>query len=115
MDETERRRKLQQEYNEAHGITPQSIRKTLFERGMKDQRTIQDFTDGQIQAQFLQLFYLPFPLARISGFGVGSREPPAWNKRRRVLLYCGFEIGDCGPVIALQVTNDSAVANVPER
>ncbi|MCI5856683.1 MAG: excinuclease ABC subunit UvrB [Agathobacter sp.] len=29
IDETERRRKLQQEYNEAHGITPQTIKKSV--------------------------------------------------------------------------------------
>lgn len=29
IDETERRRKLQQEYNEAHGITPQTIQKSV--------------------------------------------------------------------------------------
>ncbi|MFQ7549200.1 MAG: UvrB/UvrC motif-containing protein, partial [Blautia marasmi] len=29
IDETMRRRKLQQEYNEAHGITPQTIRKAV--------------------------------------------------------------------------------------
>ena len=29
MDETERRRKIQQEYNEAHGITPRSVKKGI--------------------------------------------------------------------------------------
>ena len=29
LDETNRRRKLQQEYNEAHGITPQTIKKAV--------------------------------------------------------------------------------------
>ena len=29
ISETNRRRKLQQEYNEAHGITPQTIRKSV--------------------------------------------------------------------------------------
>ena len=29
IEETERRRKLQQEYNEAHGITPQTIQKSV--------------------------------------------------------------------------------------
>ncbi|MCR4842490.1 MAG: excinuclease ABC subunit UvrB [Eubacterium sp.] len=31
IDETERRRKIQQEYNEAHGITPETIRKEVRE------------------------------------------------------------------------------------
>jgi len=31
MDETERRRTIQQQYNEAHGITPQTIRKSVRE------------------------------------------------------------------------------------
>ncbi|MNT49759.1 UvrABC system protein B [compost metagenome] len=31
MNETERRRRIQQEYNEAHGITPQSIKKRIKE------------------------------------------------------------------------------------
>ncbi len=31
IEETERRRKVQQEYNEAHGITPQTIRKSVRE------------------------------------------------------------------------------------
>ena len=31
ITETERRRKLQQEYNEAHGITPQTIQKSVRE------------------------------------------------------------------------------------
>jgi excinuclease ABC subunit B len=29
IEETERRRKMQQEYNEAHGITPETIRKSI--------------------------------------------------------------------------------------
>jgi excinuclease ABC subunit B len=29
IDETERRRKIQSEYNEAHGITPQTIKKNV--------------------------------------------------------------------------------------
>ena len=29
LDETNRRRKIQEEYNEAHGITPQTIRKAV--------------------------------------------------------------------------------------
>ena len=29
MEETERRRKIQQQYNEEHGITPQTIQKTV--------------------------------------------------------------------------------------
>ena len=29
IDETERRRKIQSEYNEAHGITPKSVRKDI--------------------------------------------------------------------------------------
>ena len=29
IDTTERRRKIQQEYNEAHGITPQTIKKSV--------------------------------------------------------------------------------------
>ncbi|MFW6228166.1 MAG: helicase-related protein, partial [Alkalispirochaeta sp.] len=31
IDETERRRRIQREYNEANGITPQSIRKSVYE------------------------------------------------------------------------------------
>ena len=31
ISETERRRKIQQEYNEAHGITPQTIKKAVRE------------------------------------------------------------------------------------
>ena len=47
MDETSRRRKLQMEYNEAHGITPTTIRKKIREG-------IGDMFDGALSAYKIQ-------------------------------------------------------------
>ncbi|MBY0555058.1 excinuclease ABC subunit UvrB [bacterium] len=47
MGETSRRRKIQQEYNEAHGITPQTIRKKIREG-------IGDMFDGSLSAYKIQ-------------------------------------------------------------
>jgi excinuclease ABC subunit B len=47
MSETERRRKIQQEYNEKHGITPQSVKKKIREG-------LGDLFDGNPSMSLLQ-------------------------------------------------------------
>ena len=52
IDETDRRRKIQQEYNEKHGITPTSVKRTMDTEMVEVEEELQDVVEGEVPKDF---------------------------------------------------------------
>ncbi len=83
VGETNRRRKLQQEYNQAHGITPQTIKKAVRDLIRISKKAEADITEEEKDAESMSRQELEKAIAKVA-----KRMSSISRRRQRCVIRC---------------------------